>query len=203
MTAVHLAMEAGEAGADYVAFGAFFPTQTKEPKTSADIELLRWWSETMMVPVRRHRRHHGRTTRPRWSKPAPISWPWRAGVWEHADGPARGGAGSSTRCSHHERAPARLPLLRHPAGLQRSTGCWTGFMPISPPRLWFQTHWVLVLRRHSGRAAGGAGLSFGFFRRGMSLVGNLPGASDHRGHHLPDAGRGLFLLEMVLLATAV
>ena len=29
----HLAMEAGEAGADYVAFGAFFPTQTKEPKT--------------------------------------------------------------------------------------------------------------------------------------------------------------------------
>src|SRR5215207_10572808 len=34
----HLAMEAGEAGADYVAFGAFFPTRTKEPKTSADIE---------------------------------------------------------------------------------------------------------------------------------------------------------------------
>ena len=33
----HLAMEAGEAGADYVAFGAFFPTQTKEPKTQADI----------------------------------------------------------------------------------------------------------------------------------------------------------------------
>src|ERR1043166_4821339 len=32
----HLAMEAGEAGADYVAFGAFFPTATKEPKTSAD-----------------------------------------------------------------------------------------------------------------------------------------------------------------------
>jgi thiamine-phosphate pyrophosphorylase len=46
----HLAMEAGEAGADYVAFGAFFPTQTKEPKTQADIELLRWWAETMVVP---------------------------------------------------------------------------------------------------------------------------------------------------------
>jgi thiamine-phosphate pyrophosphorylase len=43
-------MDAGEAGADYVAFGAFFPTQTKEPKTQADIELLRWWSETMVVP---------------------------------------------------------------------------------------------------------------------------------------------------------
>lgn len=46
----HLAMEAAEAGADYVAFGAFFPTQTKEPKTHADIELLRWWSELTVVP---------------------------------------------------------------------------------------------------------------------------------------------------------
>ena len=46
----HLAMDAAEAGADYVAFGAFFPTKTKEPKTSADIELLRWWSEIMVVP---------------------------------------------------------------------------------------------------------------------------------------------------------
>jgi thiamine-phosphate pyrophosphorylase len=46
----HLAMEAAEAGADYVAFGAFFPTQTKEPKTRADIDLLRWWSEMMVVP---------------------------------------------------------------------------------------------------------------------------------------------------------
>ena len=47
----HLAMDAGEAGADYIAFGAFFPTNTKEPKTTADIELLRWWGETMVVPV--------------------------------------------------------------------------------------------------------------------------------------------------------
>jgi len=46
----HLAIDAAEAGADYVAFGAFFPTQTKEPKTSADVELLRWWSEIMVVP---------------------------------------------------------------------------------------------------------------------------------------------------------
>ena len=46
-----LAFEAGEAGADYVAFGAFFPTATKEPKTRADIALLQWWAETMTVPV--------------------------------------------------------------------------------------------------------------------------------------------------------
>jgi thiamine-phosphate pyrophosphorylase len=46
----HLAMDAAEAGADYVAFGAFFPTQTKEPKTQASSELLQWWSEMMVVP---------------------------------------------------------------------------------------------------------------------------------------------------------
>ena len=38
----HLAMEAGEKGADYVAFGAFFPTSTKEAKFQADIDLLLW-----------------------------------------------------------------------------------------------------------------------------------------------------------------
>jgi thiamine-phosphate pyrophosphorylase len=46
----HLAIEAAEAGADYIAFGAFFPTSTKDAKTYADIELLRWWSELMVVP---------------------------------------------------------------------------------------------------------------------------------------------------------
>ncbi len=46
----HLAIEAAEAGADYVAFGAFFPTPTKETKAHADIELLRWWAELMVVP---------------------------------------------------------------------------------------------------------------------------------------------------------
>lgn len=48
----HLAVEAAEAGADYVAFGAFFPTATKDnPKGKADLELLRWWGEIMTVPV--------------------------------------------------------------------------------------------------------------------------------------------------------
>ncbi|UKJ72374.1 thiamine phosphate synthase [Azospirillum brasilense] len=46
----HLAMEAGEAGADYVAFGAFFPTTTKDAEFKAEPELLRWWSELMEVP---------------------------------------------------------------------------------------------------------------------------------------------------------
>jgi len=46
-----LAFDAGEAGADYVAFGSFFPTTTKEVQFHADIELLRWWAESMTVPV--------------------------------------------------------------------------------------------------------------------------------------------------------
>jgi thiamine-phosphate pyrophosphorylase len=45
-----LAMAAAEAGADYVAFGAFFTTATKEPRFQADPELLRWWSDVMTVP---------------------------------------------------------------------------------------------------------------------------------------------------------
>lgn len=46
----HLAMEAGEAGADYVAFGAFFATGTKQAKTVATTEILEWWSELFELP---------------------------------------------------------------------------------------------------------------------------------------------------------
>ena len=46
----HLAMNAGEMGADYVAFGAFFPTATKETQHVADLELLAWWREVMEIP---------------------------------------------------------------------------------------------------------------------------------------------------------
>ena len=46
----HLAMEAGEAGADYVAFGAFYPTVTKVPATRAEPELLTWWQQMMELP---------------------------------------------------------------------------------------------------------------------------------------------------------
>lgn len=46
----HLAMEAGEAGADYVAFGAFFPSSTKETEHQADVGLLEWWSGVFEIP---------------------------------------------------------------------------------------------------------------------------------------------------------
>lgn len=46
----HLAMEAAEAGADYVAFGAFFPTATKDTQYRPELEVLTIWQETMEVP---------------------------------------------------------------------------------------------------------------------------------------------------------
>jgi len=46
----HLAMEAGEAGADYVAFGAFFSTTTKEVKHQAELATLELWQLTMEIP---------------------------------------------------------------------------------------------------------------------------------------------------------
>ena len=46
----HLAMEAAEGGADYVAFGAFFPTSTKAVEHRAALEMLGIWQETMEVP---------------------------------------------------------------------------------------------------------------------------------------------------------
>jgi thiamine-phosphate pyrophosphorylase len=46
----HLAMEAGEAGADYVAFGAFFPTSTKETQHRPAPEILEWWSGMFELP---------------------------------------------------------------------------------------------------------------------------------------------------------
>lgn len=46
----HLALVAGEAGADYVAFGAFFPTRTKEAPAKAEPALIEWWSYATTLP---------------------------------------------------------------------------------------------------------------------------------------------------------
>lgn len=46
----HLAMEAGDAGADYVAFGSFFPSSTKASEHRPEPDLLTWWHELMEIP---------------------------------------------------------------------------------------------------------------------------------------------------------
>jgi thiamine-phosphate pyrophosphorylase len=84
-----LAIEAAEAGADYVAFGAFFPTGTKDVQHHADIAVLEWWAEMMELPCVAI----GGITA---ANCAPLV---RAGadflavvsaVWGHAEGPAAG-----------------------------------------------------------------------------------------------------------------
>lgn len=83
----HFALVAGEAGADYVAFGAFFPTSTKDAPTRADPEILEWWRFATTVPSVAI----GGVT------PENCGPLVRAGadflavssaVWSHADGPA-------------------------------------------------------------------------------------------------------------------
>ena len=45
-----LSIVAADAGADYVAFGAFYRSGTKTPKSQVDPEILRWWSDLMVTP---------------------------------------------------------------------------------------------------------------------------------------------------------
>ncbi len=46
----HFAMEAGEGGADYVAFGSFFPSETKPSEHRPELDILEWWSGLFELP---------------------------------------------------------------------------------------------------------------------------------------------------------
>jgi thiamine-phosphate pyrophosphorylase len=83
----HLAMEASEAGADYVAFGAFYDTTTKEASTRADLELLSIWQEVMATPCVAI---GGITveTAAALAKAGADFLAVSAGVWTHPHGPA-------------------------------------------------------------------------------------------------------------------
>ncbi|MHB8283455.1 MAG: thiamine phosphate synthase [Caulobacteraceae bacterium] len=83
----HLAMEASEAGADYVAFGAFFETETKEASTRAEMELLSIWQEVMATPCVAI---GGITveTAAELAKAGADFLAVSAGVWNHPHGPA-------------------------------------------------------------------------------------------------------------------
>ena len=83
----HLAMEAAEAGADYVAFGAFFPTSTKEAPTRADPEVLTIWQETMQLPCVAIGGITVATAR-ELARAGADFLAVSAGVWSHGDGPA-------------------------------------------------------------------------------------------------------------------
>jgi thiamine-phosphate pyrophosphorylase len=85
----HLAMTAGEMGADYVAFGAFFPTDTKETQHVADLELLSWWSSVMEIPTVAIGGITAQNCAPLVQAGADFLAVVGA-VWNHAEGPAAG-----------------------------------------------------------------------------------------------------------------
>jgi thiamine-phosphate pyrophosphorylase len=84
---LHLAMEAAEGGADYVAFGAFFATTTKAAPTRAEPELLTGWQEAMLTPCVAV----GGITVPTARELAAAGADFlavSAGVWSYGEGPA-------------------------------------------------------------------------------------------------------------------
>ncbi|HXV23654.1 MAG TPA: thiamine phosphate synthase [Alphaproteobacteria bacterium] len=85
----HDALVAAEAGADYVAFGAFFPTRTKEPPARAGIDLLEWWSEIMTVPCVAIGGITAENCAPLVQAGADFLAVVSA-VWDHPDGPGAG-----------------------------------------------------------------------------------------------------------------
>ncbi|MNS92254.1 Thiamine-phosphate synthase [compost metagenome] len=83
----HLAMEAAEAGADYVAFGAFFPTDTKATTHRPELIELTIWQETMETPcvaIGGISIENAAQVASAGADFVAVS----AGVWKHADGPA-------------------------------------------------------------------------------------------------------------------
>ena len=83
----HLAMEAGERGADYVAFGAFFPTATKETDHRPDPSILSWWSTLFELPcvaIGGITPENGRALVDAGADFLAVS----SGVWNHPQGPA-------------------------------------------------------------------------------------------------------------------
>lgn len=85
----HRAMELGEKGADYVAFGAFYPTQTKEAKTSVTPEIIEIWTTFTTVPCVAI----GGITADNLGSIVEAGADFIAvtgGVWSHPDGPQAG-----------------------------------------------------------------------------------------------------------------
>lgn len=85
---VALALDAAEAGADYVAFGAFFPSATKDGTARADIDHLAWWAKMMLVPSVAIGGITPENCRPLAEAGADFL-AVSSGVWGYSDGPAR------------------------------------------------------------------------------------------------------------------
>lgn len=83
----HLAMEAAEAGADYVAFGSFYDTTTKETAHRPDPSILGWWTTVSEIPCVAIGGITPDNARPLVEAGADFLAVSGA-VWNHADSPA-------------------------------------------------------------------------------------------------------------------
>ena len=84
----HFAFLAGDVGADYVAFGAFFPTQTKKTEHTATPDLLEWWSDIAEIPCVAIGGITVENCLPLIEAGAHFL-AVSAGVWDYAQGPAK------------------------------------------------------------------------------------------------------------------
>lgn len=99
-----LAFAAAKAGADYVAFGAFFETPTKAAKAHAELEILTWWHEAVEIPSVAI----GGITVDNAQAVIAAGADFIAvcsGVWSHPDGPAAAVSRLSVLCSEHYPQP--------------------------------------------------------------------------------------------------
>lgn len=85
----HLAMEAGEDGADYVAFGAFYETTTKPSHYRPKPEILSWWTVLSQLPCVAIGGIFPDNSAPLVAAGADFIAVVRA-VWDHPDGPGAG-----------------------------------------------------------------------------------------------------------------
>ena len=97
-----LGFEAAQAGADYVAFGAFFDTATKQAKARAELEILEWWQEAVEIPsvaIGGITVDNAEALIEAGADFLAIS----SGVWAHPDGPASAISRLSALCSQPPR----------------------------------------------------------------------------------------------------
>ncbi len=98
-----LAFKAAQSGADYVAFGAFFDTPTKTPKTRAELELLTWWQETVEIPavaIGGITVKNAESVIIAGADFIAIS----SGIWDYKDGPAPAVSQLSALCLEHSQS---------------------------------------------------------------------------------------------------
>jgi thiamine-phosphate pyrophosphorylase len=84
-----LAFEAGDEGADYVAFGAFFPSTTKAVKATVGLDILEWWDEIAVLPSVAIGGLNAENCGPVYKAGADYICVVSA-VWDHPKGPAEG-----------------------------------------------------------------------------------------------------------------